>query len=211
MQMQLYSTTYENYWYYFFCIGTVVLGYGIKQTRAYDNNVWIESFDECSVGSNISGTIYELYDNCYTGISKDANDGYWGVYDNKFIMFDVPYSYKNTFASLYNNYAYEYDLTESIGHGGGEEVDLSNGIKFYGKIVPFDKITFCEPQINNIGIELPETETSCFIRIYDEERLASIETYGIILIAVGIITFALAIIFISRKIDEYNDKLFYIT
>lgn len=193
------------------CIGTGTLGFGIKRSLAYKNAVSVVSLDECSIDSKISGTVYELYDNCSTGLSNNVTDGYWGVFGDRLVLFDVPYSYKNSFASLYNIYAKQYNLTESIGHGGGDDANPQSGIKFHGELLSFDEYNFSvsQPKINHINLNLPETENSYFIRIIDEKKADSAETCGIILIVVGMASIAIAIICILRKLDDYNGKSLY--
>lgn len=188
------------------CIGTGTLGFGIKRSVAYQNAVPVSSLDDCSVGSKISGTVYELYNNCSTGLSDNVNDGYWGVFGGKLILFDVPYKYKNSFASLYNIYAEQHELTESIGQGGGAAADPQSGIDFHGELLSSDEYDFklTKPDLNGLGIELPQAEGSCFIRLIDDEKADSLENIGIILIAVGAAMTAIAMIFILRKLDDYR-------
>lgn len=191
------------------CIGIGTLGFGMKQSLAYQNAVSVVSLDDCTVGSKISGTVYELYDNCCTGLSDNVTDGYWGVFGGRLIMFDVPYSYKNSFASLYNIYADQYELTGSIGQGGGDDADPQSGIEFHGELLSIDKYEFPvrQPDTNSLPLDLPEADNTCFIRIIDEKKADSAENRGIIFITIGAVSIAVSMVCILRKLDDYDDKL----
>lgn len=184
------------------CMGIVLFYFGKKENLAYDNAVFVTSLDTCSIGANISGTVYELYDNSYIGLSYNVNDGYWGVFGDKLILFDVPYRYKNSFASLYNFYANQYELISSIGTGGGEIANPENGIEFHGQLLSANEYDFTiyKPDIKNLKIEIPEAETSCFIRVINYEKADLLENMGIIFIIIGMAMIAIFMVSICKKL-----------
>ena len=194
------------------CVGLLLLHFGSRDLSAYNNSIEVTSIDICPIGTNITGTVYELYDNCVIGLSKNTNDGYWGVFGDKLIMFDVPEKYKSSFAALYDYYAVEYDLVEVAVDENSSDVSREKGITFRGELLAAEDCEFDvdAPDFGELELDIPEVTTSCFIRIIDGDYVKSMRNKGIFLIFLGLIMSGVAMVLIYRKVEDYlifNDKL----
>lgn len=194
------------------CVGLVFMHFGIRETSLYNNSVNVESLDNFAVGMNISGNVHELYNNCVVGTSKNTTDGYWGVFGNKLVLFDVPDGYKPSFAELYNTYAEEYELKERIVETESVYVSREEGVDFHAKIMSAEdydsKIT--APKLSIDGIDVPEADTTLYIRVIDNITASSNINKGLIISLLGLLSFVAAYIAIYRKMDNYfnlNDQI----
>ncbi len=191
------------------CIGLLLFDYGINNINAYNSSIEVTSLSRCEVNTNITGTVYELYDNCVTGLSKNTNDGYWGKFGNELVLFVVPETYKSSFAKLYNFYATKYDLVKS----DNSDISSQEGIIFHGKLLDSSDCEFPVevPYFDENGLSFPEINTTYFILVIDNELMKSVRNIGICLLFLGFLILIITTMLIYRKMKNcinFSSKLF---
>ena len=184
------------------CAGLLFLYFVDRDMSDYNNSIKVTSLDYCTIGTNITGTVYELYDNCVTGLSKNTNDGYWGVFDDELVLFVVPEVYKSSFAKLYDSYAAEYDLARLVVDGDMNDVSRKTGITFRGRLLAAQDCEFLveAPYFGGRKLDVPEANTTYFIQVIDGNSARSMHNNGILMIFFGLVIAGGAMVLIYRKI-----------
>ena len=183
--------------------GIILCAKGAAESSDFGSSVITDSLEGKKAGDVISGTVHEIYSNTGYASSSSIDDEYWGVFGGKYILFSVPYGYKNSFATLYNCYANENDLAPSLGTGGGPAANPKTGIRFSAVLKPAKKYEgkLRAPDVRG-GAVVPEAETDFFFQVVDPDRAASRSGWGGIIIGVGAVMTIIAVFIILRRRDD---------
>lgn len=194
-------------------IALLMMYFGAKNMREYNNSTEVTSLDNCTIGMNITGTVHELYDNAVIAVSKSANDEYWGVFGDRLVLFSVPETYKGAFAELYNIYTKEYGLAERFMEWENVNVSREEGVNFHGKLIAAEDYDgkIAAPDLSKNCIDAPAADTTFYIKVIDDASALSTIHKGAFLFFLGLLLSCAAYVMIYRKLDEltgFGDVVF---